>query len=152
MSFLSTIKSRNRRLGNRGFSLVELLIVLVILGIIAGLAIPRYMASTVKAKQAEAKGLLHQIYLLERSHFQSYDQYWIPQSGTVANKDNPFGFDTLGVEIMPSARYEYVITGDLDHFTVTATAERLDDDPAVDQWQIDQTGQLRAVIDDAIAR
>ncbi len=152
MSFLSTIKSRNRRLGNRGFSLVELLIVLVILGIIAGLAIPRYMASTVKAKQAEAKGLLHQIYLLERSYFQSNDEYWIPQSGAIANKDNPFAFDTLGVEIMPSARYNYVITGDLDHFMVTATAERLDDDPAVDQWIIDQTGMLRAVIDDAIAR
>ena len=152
MSFLSTIRNRNRRLGNKGFSLVELLIVLVILGIIAGLAIPRYMASTVKAKQAEAKGLLHQIYLLERSYFQSYDQYWIPQSGTVANKDNPFAFDTLGVEIMPSARYDYVITGDLDHFSATATAERLDDDPALDQWKIDQTGVMTAVIDDAIAR
>jgi len=34
----------------------------------------------------------------------------------------------------------------------TAIAERLDDDPAIDQWEIDQTGLLKAVIDDAIAR
>ena len=53
---------------------------------------------------------------------------------------------------MKSARYVYEITGDLDHFTATATADRLDDDPAIDKWQIDQTGELRAVIDDAVSR
>jgi len=136
----------------RGFSLVELLIVLVIIGIIAGIAIPRYMASTVKAKQTEAKGLLNQLYLLERSYFQLNDEYWIPAPGVVADRDNPYAFDTLGAEIMPSARYTYSITGDRDRFLVTAIAERLDDDPAIDQWEIDQTGLLRAVIDDAIAR
>jgi hypothetical protein len=81
-----------------------------------------------------------------------HDEYWIPGPSVTASKDNPYGFDTLGVEIMGSARYRYTITGDQDHFVATATADRLDDDPAVDQWQIDATGQLRSVIDDAIAR
>ena len=148
----SSIRRNRPWRDNRGFSLIELLIVLVIIGIIAGIAVPRYMASTVKAKQTEASGLLHQLYLLERTFFQSNDRYWIPASGTVANKDNPFAFDTLGCEIMASARYTYEITGDEDHFVVTATATRLDDDPAIDQWQIDQTGQLRAIVDDAISR
>ncbi len=152
MSRSNIDRIRQRIRNQQGFSLVELLIVLVIIGIIAGIAVPRYMASTVKAKQTEAKGLLNQIYLLERSHFQTNDEYWIPASGTMANKENPFAFDTLGAEIMPSARYTYTITGDRDHFLVTAIAERLDDDPAIDQWEIDQTGMLRAVIDDAIAR
>ncbi len=145
---------RNRpRLDNRGFSLVELLIVLVIIAILAGIAIPKYMSSTVKAKQTEATELLHQIYLLERSYFQNHDEYWIPAPGIFADKDNPYAFDTLGVEIMSSARYRYEITGDQDHFTVTATAERLDDDPAIDRWQIDnQTGTPKVIIDDAIAR
>jgi prepilin-type N-terminal cleavage/methylation domain-containing protein len=143
---------RGKIRNQQGFSLVELLIVLVIIGIIAGIAVPRYMASTVKAKQTEAKGLLSQIYLMERSYFQSNDEYWIPASGMAAGKDSPFAFDTLGVEIMASARYAYTITGDRDHSLVTAIAERLDDDPAIDQWEIDQTGILRAVIDDAIAR
>ena len=140
------------KLGNKGFSLVELLIVIVIIGILAGIAIPRYMRSTVKAKQTEAKELLHQAYLMERSYFQTHDEYWIPTPGVVADKDNPFAFDTLGVEIMSSARYSYTITGDQDHFTVTAVAERLDDDPAVDKWQIDQTGELKSIIDDSIVR
>ena len=124
----------------------------MIIAILAGIAIPRYMASTVKAKQTEAQELLHQSYLLERSYFQIQDEYWIPSAGLFADKDNQFAFDSLGVEIMPSARYRYSITGDQDTFIATAVAERLDDDPAVDKWQIDQTGALRVIIDDAVAR
>jgi type IV pilus assembly protein PilE len=139
-------------LNEAGFSLLELLIVLVIIGILAGIAIPRYMSSTVKAKQTEAKELLHQIYLMQRSYYQNNDRYWIPSGGLTASKDAPFAFDSIGVEIMSSARYEYTITGNEDVFTASAVARRLDDDPAIDQWEIDQTGQLRAISDDAIAR
>lgn len=136
----------------RGFSLIELLIVLVIIGILAGLAIPRYMSYSTKAKQTEAKELLHQIYLTERSYYQTHDEYWIPEPGTVADKDNSFAFDSIGVEIMKSARYAYTITGDQDHFIAMATALRLDDDPAIDQWQIDETGELKVISDDAVLR
>ena len=133
----------------KGFSLIELLIVLVIIGILAGIAIPRYMSSTTKAKQTEAKELLHQIFLLERSHFDENDEYWIPSDGVVADKDHPDAFLDLGVEIMSSARYRYIITGDKENFTATATAEHLDDDPAIDQWQIDEKGLLRVIVDDS---
>ena len=152
MNILSTKHKLERRikgLRQAGFSLIELLIVLVIIGILAGIAIPRYMSSTTKAKQTEAKEILRQIYLLERSHFLENDEYWIPPEGITASKDDPDAFLDLGVEIMPSARYRYAITGDPDHFTATATADRLDDDPAIDQWQIDENGELRAVVDDS---
>ena len=149
ISIRDKLRGYKKSLRQAGFSLIELLIVLVILGILAGIAIPRYMSSTTRAKQTEAKELLRQIYLLERSYFQSNDEYWIPSEGIVADKDNPDAFIDLGVEIMPSARYEYIITGDQDHFVATATAKRLDDDPAIDQWEIDETGLLRAVVDDS---
>ncbi|MCK5126279.1 MAG: prepilin-type N-terminal cleavage/methylation domain-containing protein [candidate division Zixibacteria bacterium] len=135
-----------------GFSLIELLIVLVIIGILAGLAIPRYMAYTTRSKQTEAKGLLNQIYLSERAYFQSHDEYWIPDAGIFADRNNPYAFDTLGVEIMKSARYRYEIAGDAEHFTVTATADHLDDDPPIDQWEMDQTGDLKVISDDSILR
>jgi len=152
MSISKRIPARALLRSESGFSLIELLIVLVIIAILAGIAIPRYMSSTVKAKQTEAQELLRQIYLMERTHFLSHDGYWIPSGSTVASSDHPYAFDTIGVEIMKSARYRYTIQGTRDRFVATAVAERLDDDPAVDKWQIDNTGELRVVIDDAIAR
>ncbi len=53
---------------------------------------------------------------------------------------------------MSSAYYPYQIIGMIDAFRATATADRLDDDPSIDQWEIDQTGSLRVIVDDAIAR
>ncbi len=85
----------------------------------------------------------------EDVHQPRNDEYWIPEGGQVADKDNPDAFLDLGVEIMPSARYRYEITGDQDHFIAAATAERLDDDPAIDQWQINETGILKAIVDDS---
>lgn len=43
---------------NRGFSLMEVLIVLVILGVLAGLAVPVYLTQVEKSRSAEALGML----------------------------------------------------------------------------------------------
>ncbi len=60
---------------SRGFTLIELMIVVVIIGILAALAIPRFMRTTAKAKQSEAKGILKQIYTMQRAYRQYYDVY-----------------------------------------------------------------------------
>jgi len=133
-----------------GFTLVEILIVIVIIGILAGLAIPRFMRSSTKAKQVEAKQTLKQIYALQRSYRIENDEYWIPADGAVANKDAMDAFGELGFEIMPQARYEYSITGDQDTFEARAVARNLDDDPALDEWKIDQTGQIIPISDDSV--
>jgi prepilin-type N-terminal cleavage/methylation domain-containing protein len=152
---MSAIFTKRGRKGFRltydkgGFSLIELMIVLVIMGILAGLAIPRYMSSATKAKQTEAKELLRQIYFLQRSYFHANDHYWVPPDGAVGDRDHPDAFIDLGMEIMPTARYKYTITGDRNHFTATATAESLDDDPAIDQWKIDESGTLQPIVDDS---
>lgn len=135
---------------HRGFTLIEILIVLVIIGILAGLAIPRFVGATSRAKQVEAKQVLRQIYTMQVSHRIEHDTYWIPPFGSRASASDPKAFAALGVEIMAQARYEYEITGDRDHFVATATATALDDDSAIDQWTIDQTGELKNVVNDAV--
>ena len=132
-----------------GFTLIEVLIVLVIIGILAGLAIPRYVGATSKAKQVEAKQLLRQIYTMEQSYRLEHDAYWIPAGGAKASRTSPKAFGPIGVEIMVQARYEYEIRGNADHFVATASAN-LDDDPAIDTWTIDETGELKGVTDDTM--
>ena len=55
--------------GNKGFSLVELMIVVGIIGILASLAIPRLTVFMAKAKQAEVKTNLSALTTLQRTFY-----------------------------------------------------------------------------------
>ena len=139
---------RTRQTGSKGFTLIELMIVVVIIGILAALAIPRFMQSTTKTKQSEAKLILKQIYINERAYRQesTVNSYYIPAGP--ASAANPNALSTIWIEIMANAKYTYTIVGGANTFTATATAN-IDDDPIIDTWEIDNNGVLVNTINDA---
>ncbi len=64
-----------RRFLKRGFTLIELMIVVAIIGILAAIAIPNFIKFQAKSKQSEAKANLKAIFTAQRSQYQENDQY-----------------------------------------------------------------------------
>lgn len=137
----------SNRLSNKGFTMIELMMVVVIIGLLAAMAIPRFMRTGVKAKQSEAKGILKQIYTTQRAYRQEYGSYAV--NGAVASAAAPVAFATIYVDVGATARYTYTMTSSINTFTCTATAN-LDDDATIDTWTINQTGNLVNTINDAV--
>jgi prepilin-type N-terminal cleavage/methylation domain-containing protein len=58
---------RNLR-NSKGFTLIELMIVVVIIGILAAIAIPKFGQASDRAKEKEADGILKQVYTMQETY------------------------------------------------------------------------------------
>ena len=59
----------------KGFTLIELMIVVAIIGILAALAIPNFIRFQARSKQSEVKANLKSMFTAERSYYQEHDTY-----------------------------------------------------------------------------
>jgi prepilin-type N-terminal cleavage/methylation domain-containing protein len=87
------MKTLNVNKGKRtdsGFTLVELLLVIVILGILGGIAVPMFLGQRTKAMQSEARANLESLRLLEEQFYAENGRYapW-------PNKANPNSVGTV---------------------------------------------------------
>lgn len=64
-----------KSLNQKGFSLVELMVVVAIIGILAAIAVPQMTKFQAKARQSEAKTQLTALFTAEKAFFQEYSAY-----------------------------------------------------------------------------
>lgn len=126
-----------------GFSLPELLIVLVIIGILVLLALPNLMPLISKTKATEAQLQLSHLHTLEKTYFYMYSKY--------SNDLEEIGFEQEKL-VTEGGKANYVIeitSAEATTFTARATSVvDFDGDGTLNVWEIDQDKNIKEVIKD----
>lgn len=120
-----------------GFSMTELMVVLVIIGILTLLALPRFMNVTTQAKMSEAKMMLRQVHALQKSYYFEHDNY--AADVALLQFEQPPLITDGG-----TARYRVAVeSAEGAAFVATATSVvDFDKDGVMNVWQVDQEGRI----------
>ncbi len=148
--------------GQRGFTLIELMVTVAIIAIVAAIAIPNYLRYQGKARQSEAIFMLSNIftaeitYLGEQARYGSFGEigfvlqgsnnrytYRSPATGGAAGSSNTPNVDVINAGIGPTTPDNTITPsgaslvggGAPAAFTATATGN-IDRDAEFDQWHV----------------
>ncbi len=129
----------------KAFTLTEVLIVLIIIGILVLLALPNLMPLISKAKSTEAKIQLEHVYTLQRSYYFEKSKY----SSTI--EDIGFEQEKLSTDSetgLANYRIE-MVSANANSFLARATAVvDFDGDGVYNVWEINQEKNLKEVVKD----
>ncbi len=147
-------------MNRKGFTLIELMIVVAIIGILAAIAIPNFLAMQLRAKRAELPSNLDGIRTAEKAYHAEWDSFtqaaFTPsatpsgRSQTVFTSGGYSQFDNLGWVADGLVRGVYAVgnvtTGAFadDNFTATAQAN-VDGDAAFSEYSCNRAEKAQMV-------
>ena len=114
-----------------GFTLIELMIVVAIIGILASIAIPNFLSMQLRAKRSEVPTNMAAIRTAEQAYFHEYDSYTTvadnPGKAVVSTHQqswlNPKDWDLLGFKPDGKVRGSYAVGSTKTQFTVTGICD-----------------------------
>lgn len=137
------MNAMNRTSRRKGFTLIELMIVVAIIGIMAAMAIPSFMRFQCRAKQSEAKSMLKAIYVVQ----EVYGGEW----GNFVDLTGLTTYAGLDPRTISGARfYAITHTNTVSSFTATAedTKSVIASSGTSDKWQTDESDARPLLISD----
>jgi len=129
---------------NKGFTLIELMIVVAIIAILAAIAIPNFMSFVSKTKRTEVKSNLEAIFKAEIAYFGEFNTYstsfsiirWVPVG--VSRYTYTAGSEYYGKSLASNPAPAIVAAG-ADALSFSAYGwGNIDTDPTIDTWHIRQ--------------
>ena len=107
----------------RGFTLIELMIVIAIVGVLVAIAYPSYTNSLIKGNRAAAKSFMLEVAQKEQQYLLDTRAYFDATTAT------PATWDAVGIKVPTEVTNFYDVVADGDNtttppsFTITATAK-----------------------------
>lgn len=126
-----------RKMNQKGFTIIELLVVIVIIGILVALTLPNLFSAQARGRDTDRKNELKNVQQKLETYFNDNGSY--PAEGALADAD-------VSSDEMQGPRNDaYTYESDGDSYTLTATLENASDPDTVDGSGADATYQLQSV-------